>query len=437
MGRRGTYKFDRCITDPQHFINRYIDYAQERTDAAWDYHEAQAIILLSLATQGVYWRIAAVPGGLATNLYMLNHGRTSDAKKSTVMNIASEIQRKAMPGVDIPENFTPGALEELLEERSNRPAMLWADEFNGHLDKMHHQSYMAGMRGFLLSMYGKRNWKYQRVSKGKNKTKDMIEITNAHLCIVGNTTPAVTDTLKSSDIDDGFLARFAIIWPQDAPSLKGLRDMKCDDRAMEELTTWLRDIRDMVIQIAELEERYDGKYSTLIADNDAYDILDDYQRSVAKRNLGRDEQAQCMMQRLPVMALKISVLMAVGRPGKLMEDHITVTRQDAQWAVDIVRKWERWAELFVASMTRDILSKEINIVVAHLEANGGKASRTELARRLRITKFKLDELQLTMADRGLIYLREIRSSEGARPAMYWVTPEYLEKEEKAKEGDNA
>ena len=117
MGRRGGYKFTRCVTDPQHFINQYVDYAAERTDAAWDYHEAQAVMLLSLATQGIYWHIPAVPGGLATNLYMLNHGRTSDAKKSTVMNIASEVQRKAMPGVDIPENFTPGALEEILEDR--------------------------------------------------------------------------------------------------------------------------------------------------------------------------------------------------------------------------------------------------------------------------------------------------------------------------------
>lgn len=433
MGRTGTYKFERCITDPHHFINRYIDYAQERTDASWDYHEAQAIMLLSLATQGILWQIPAVPGGLGTNLYMLNHGRTSDAKKSTVMSIASEVQRRAMPGVDIPENFTPGALEELLEERSNRPAMLWADEFNGHLDKMHHQSYMAGMRGFLLSMYGKRNWKYQRVSKGKSKTKDMVEITNAHLCIAGNTTPAVTDTLKSSDIDDGFLARFAIIWPQDAPKLKGLRDMTYDEDARDTLSGWLRDIRDMVIQISELEDRSIGEYSTLVASDEAYDVLDEYQRDLSKRGPGRCEQTQCMMQRLPVMALKISVLMAVGRPGRLMADHITVTEEDAQWAVGIVRKWERWAELFVASMSRDILSKEINIAAAHLRENGGKASRTAMARRLRLTRFKLDEVQFTMADRGLIYMREIRSKDGARPAMYWITPEYLEREKKAKE----
>lgn len=428
--RRIDYKFKRCITDPSHFINKYVDYAQERTDAAWDYHEAQAIMLLSLATQGVLWKIPSSPGGLSTNLYIINHGRTSDAKKSTVMNIAREIQRGAMPGIDVPENFTPGALEEVLAEKPGCPSMLWADEFNGHLDRMHNQTYMAGMRSFFLSMYGKRNWTYQRVSKGKSKKKDMVEITNAHLCIAGNTTPAITDMLKSKDIDDGFLARFAIVWPQVAPAVKGLRDMSCDDDDKEMLTKWLRSIRDMCIQIAECEDRYPDSYSTITASDEAYDVLDNYQTKLAERNVNRDEQAQSMSQRLPAMSLKLAAIMAAGRHGLQMADHIAVTEEDAKWSVAIARKWEKWAVMFVASMAEDPLRREVQIAESVLKNNGGKASRTKLARKLRMRKYQLDELQLTMVDRGLIQLAEqLPDVKKGRPKLFWIVPGYCDEKE--------
>ena len=434
MARGSRYRFEFCVTDPGHFVNRYINYAKDRTDAPWDYHEAQALMLLSIATQGILWHLPAMPGGLSTNLYILNHGRTSKAKKSTAMKIAKEIQRKAMPGSDIPENFTPGALEEVMADHNGRPSMLWADEFNGHLERMHHQSFMAGLRSFLLTMYGEREWTYKRVNKGKNKTKeDMIRITDAHLCISGNTTPAIVDMLTPKDIDDGFLARFGIIWPQDIPSNKGLREMKCDEKERDFLVDWLKDMRDMVIDITDLEARNDGKYKAVVVEDEAYDVLDDYQVVLSDNADNNDEQTQSMTQRLCVMAMKISIMLAVGRPGRLLADHITITGEDAEWAVDIVSKWEKWAELFVSSMRKDTFQREIDIAAACLAGNNGRLSRTFIARRLRLSKYKLDELQLTMVDRGLINLREEKPDGNRKPTMYWLTPDFLERERQLNE----
>ncbi len=423
------YKFARCITDPNHFVNQYIDYAKDRTEASWDYHEGAAIALLSIATQGLLWKLPFIPGGLGTNLYMLNHGSTSRAKKSTVMDIAKEIQSLALPGFAVPENFTPGGLEEIMADHSGRAAVIWADEFNGHLEKMHSQSYMAGLRGFLLTMYGQKKWTYKRVSKGKNrKEEDSVVIDKAHLCLIGNTTPAIAETLKPRDIDDGFLPRFAVIWPQVYPPSKGLLEMDYSENSRDGLVIWLREIRDMIRQITDLEERNAGKYSAVIADEDAYKVFDKYQADLNQRMTGYDEQTQSMTQRLPVMALKLGMILSAGRVGKETSDHIDITKVDAEWAVSIAAKWEKWSCDFVASLRRDMLQREIDISLMMLYKNKGDLPRRIVARRLKVSKYKMDEIQMTMLDRGLIRAIEKNVDGSSKTTLCWMLPEKWEEE---------
>ena len=423
------YKFKRCITDPNHFVNKYIDYASDRTEAAWDYHEAMAFILLSIATQGILWHLPAMPGGLGTNLYMLNHGSTTRAKKSTVMDIAKEIQSKALPGLSIPENFTPGGLEEIMQDHCGRAAVLWADEFNGHLERMHSQAYMAGIRGFLLTMYGQKKWTYKRVSKGKNRNQeDTVVIEDAHLCLVGNTTPAVTETLQPKDIDDGFLPRFAIIWPKKFPPPKGLLDMSYSEEARDHLIHWLREIRDMAIQIVDVENRHPEFYSSVLADGGAIRVFDAFQREISNRADTYDDQSASMTQRLPVMALKLGILCSIGIPGKVTADHIDITDETAEWAVSVARKWEKWACAFVSSLRRDGMQREIDIALSAVRLGGGEVQRRDVARRLRVSKYKMDEIQMTMLDRGLIRIIEKSLNGSPRPTMFWVSPEKFEEE---------
>ena len=166
------YNFKRTITDPDHFVNRYIDYASQRTSAPWDYHEALALILLANVTRGLKWDLPSNPGGLRTNLFVILYGRSGTSMKSTAMKIAAQLLRLTLPGAELSSSFTPGALEEQMAERRNATSMVWFDEFTRTLDLMHHQSFMAGLRGFLLTMYGEEDYTYRRTSKGHGKKKE-------------------------------------------------------------------------------------------------------------------------------------------------------------------------------------------------------------------------------------------------------------------------
>ena len=423
------YDFKYTITDPNHFVNRYIRYAKDRTDAPWDYHEAQALVLLSVATQGILWQLPSTPGGVATNLYILNHGRTSKAKKSTVMKIAKEIQQDAMPGMVVPENFTPGALEEIMEEHNGRPAIIWADEFKGHLERMYKQSYMAGVRQFLLTMYGERDWDYRRVNKGKTRsTKDMIQIRNAHLCLVGNTTPAVTETLTTGDVSDGFLARFGIIWPKVFPPLKGLRDMSCNESEKLALTKWLREIRDMAIGISELEGREPETRSTVIAEDEALDVFDEFQFALSRRADRYDDLGQSITQRLPAMSHKVAILCAVGRPGRSTADHVSITKEDAEWATKMMEKWENWAIDFVSEMQCGKFHKEILRSMTILKQHGGRLERRHISHRLKKSKREIDEIQSTLIDQGLIYPEEVFVNGSVKSTLFWCMADQEEEE---------
>jgi hypothetical protein len=419
------YQYSHIVADPDHFIYRYICYAGQRTSAAWDYHEAAALMLLAAATQGIRWRIPAVAGGLKTNLYLIFHGRSSKTKKSTVMDIAEELLDMAMPHSKIPENYTPGAFEEILAEQSGRPSVMMADEFQGNLERMMHHSYMAGLKQMLLTLYSKDSWSYRRVSKGKNKDKDILTIEDCHLCIIGNTTPAVADLLQPKDILDGFLARFGIIYPGTMPRRFGLREMTEDVEEKNSLAAVLRNIRDTMIQIADVEDRHPDRYESVIVRDGAIDIFDKYEDEIESWGDKVDEMTQVMYARLPQMAWKVAMLISAGRPRMIASDHIEVTEQDAQWACTVVSKWRRWAARFVDGMTEEPMHKELSKINAMMNMNDGKVYRRDISRRLKLSKYKMDELELTMLDRGVIRIEEVKLDGSPKPTKVWVNPDYL------------
>jgi hypothetical protein len=419
-----------AIPDNEHFVNQYIRYASERTDASWEYHEALAFMLLALATQGIRWRIPAVPGGLRTNLYMLIHGRSTFSRKSTSMDIAASIQKRALPGIEIPPAFTPGAIEEIMSEHSSRPSIVWADEFTGILEKMHHQTWMAGMRAFFLTMYGKSDWEYRRTSKGTGKKKevDRVIITDSHLCLAGNTTTTLTSRMRPEDIDDGFLARFSVIWPTSAPPKKGIADMSNDSFKQACLVKFLMDLRDMVCNLNNAVDKFPDAVVLDIAP-EVIPIIDDFQNKLEEHGTRQEESVQIMLQRVADMSLKLCVLVGAGHPERLHGEKIVVTGEDARCACEVADKWRIWAGKFVDSMTADPLERQAFRVTLLLKRHGGELTRSKVARAMRMRKFHLDELQSTMLDRGVLRTEERNVGNSGRPTLFWSLPETLKEEE--------
>src|SRR5262245_56808494 len=122
------YAFDAAFAR-DHFVGAYTAYAARLTDAAHEYHEAAALVLLAMVTPDIRARFKPFPKGLRTNLYISLLGSTSISRKSTAKDIGVDLLMRMMPHALLSLKTTPEAFAAQLQKRP-RQATLWAvDEF--------------------------------------------------------------------------------------------------------------------------------------------------------------------------------------------------------------------------------------------------------------------------------------------------------------------
>ena len=420
------YNFQRHIPNPDHFVNRYIDYASMRSDAPWDYYEVLALVLLSAATEGMKFMLPSTPGGIRTNLYVILYGPSTFARKSTSMEHALELQLATLPGAQLSNSFTPGSLEEQLAERPHHPSIVWSDEFTRIVEQMHNQNWMSGLRGLLLTMYGKADHTYRRTSKGSGskKQEDSVIISDSHLCVVGNVTPAIQRHLKPSDIEDGFMARFAIVAPTEKPPRKGLMDMYDDRKMFNSLQGHLHRVRACVNQIKTKETGV-----TVTLDPDAVVEVDRFQAELTESSTsGSDENGAIMLKRVCDMVIKVAMLVAAGEMDTSTTVTLNVTREHVLSACGITRKWASWGVNFAAGLAEKDDERELRRIVSYLRGNDGRATRAQIGQSLRMSKWTLDQLMLTLMDRGMLLEEMQKTDDSKRMRRFWVLRNYEKQE---------
>jgi len=417
------YEYYHCIRNPDNFIRKYIEYARKLSDAPWDFHEGMALFLLSCITHGLKLYIPSHPYGLRTNMYMIFYGESHKSRKSTAMNRGRFILNRVAPWCELPENFSPGGLEEALAERPGEATALISDEFAFHLEKMMKAQYMTGVRGFLLTMYNQEKWKYKRTSKGSKKEEDVVLIEDAHLGIVGNLTPAICGSLTERDMMDGFLGRFVFINPEKKPPRIPLDEFVEEDIQARE---WLIDYMRKVLQFCDnmkAARQANDKFFPVKMTKPALKVIDAFQEKVENYK-SVNSSVTTMIQRVTDYCIKTSILIAAGEFDPEIAALLTVRPEHARQAVKLCNKWMRWATTVGEALGRnpfeDKIQRALNAIAAH-----GIMPRSIVARTLHFTKPELDIIQSTLIDRGLIYLTQAKKKGSHKPTLLWRFHDYV------------
>ncbi len=336
---------------PGHFVTSWIDHFGRQCDAAREYHEGAALVARAQATPSLTARISGSPDGLRTNLYVLFIGRAGITRKSTAKDYAVATLRRALPQVLLPEQMTQESFVESLT-KCNNGAALWAiDEFTDTLSKMLNVTYLAGMRGILLEMNARTNYKYRRVSKTVKATKkdgddpivkraeDFFCIDNVTFSLIGCATDTIFRSLDNTAIGSGLLTRFAIIMPESKPPR--LPQYALTDDAIPS---------SFVVRLHEISKRTAAQTVAF-----APDVLRRIDEAIDKPI---DEAAdRCQMTvRVGVMARKVAMLSAAGRKPAFGDcvhtPSLVVTLEDAEAAIKVVTRWIGYAEAFEARTDR-------------------------------------------------------------------------------------
>lgn len=408
------YRFD-AVFPPEHFIERYVEYARQRTDAAWEYHEGAACMLLAAATPGIRARLSAWPNGLATNLYVVLVGDSTVSRKSTAMGMGKAMLQAmapmGFPSPVFPDHFSEAAMLEQLALRSAHPSVWCPDELGQVLEDIEKKPQL---KDALLTLYDSPpsydNARHSKRVQGEAKAvEDFDRVQKPHWNILGATTPAVFDSLSTRTVQSGLLPRFAYVWPEQRPPRMGLREstpsMEAEFNALtfylKQLATWTQTVRDAV---------------EVVFTPGTIEALDRFMVEVEERD-------ETILARLPAVAVKLAMLSALGEEIPSVP-RVVIEPRDVERAIQLARKWMRSAERFGNEIGGyDIherkFQQRISKALAFVRDHGGQASRRDVMRHMRISAKDLDELQRTLIDMGEIAIPQPEQT-GGRPSLTWV-----------------
>lgn len=386
------YSFEvSTAADPEHLLSRYIGWASSLTDSPVEYHELSGITLLSMALHSVKAILGPHPDGLQANLYGLVIGDPGKSRKTTATGFARRIAEDFLPDSTVSNWHSPEGFVQELAEQSHKPVLLSIDEFAGYADKLHHQKYLAGQMGLLLSAYTSEPLKYRRSKKGDGQKHEFVA-DDVGLNILACCTPgALFGNLTLADVQSGLLPRFAVAWPEGKPPRKPFYKIQ-DARTTE---------RNIIIARLNELRQWSAPGRRAVFEGDSLKMID---HNVAwVENVGEhDEALASMVQRLPTMLIKLCMCIAAGRQDVTTRDALVITPQDVEDALPILGRWIGGAERFAQELTASSHERLVRRALTLLRDRGGRATRSDISRTLRESSDVLDRLEETLRERRYI-----------------------------------
>ncbi len=188
------------------WLEQYVDYAKDTTDAPIEFHRFVGLGVLSAALGNqVYFRFGDL--NIYPNLWVILLAPSSAFRKSTAIGIGKRVLSHACPEVILPNEFTQEKLLQVLQQQPQGIFILY--EFmtlSGLLEK----DYMSGTKAFLTEIFDNPPV-YTRKTMSNN-----IEIQKPCVSVLAaTTTDWFLERAKEGDLYGGFLPRFVYV-----PALK-------------------------------------------------------------------------------------------------------------------------------------------------------------------------------------------------------------------------
>lgn len=399
------------------FLEKYVAYAKQLTDAPTIYHYGCAFAVLSTVV-GPFVHEPLLKS--KANLWILLLGPTTIYRKTTCLNIARMLLLEVDEELIIAADFSPQGLLAEFAEANGRAGMLLKDEASGLFHSIRRQDFMSGTKEWLIKLYDGESF-YRRLRKERYGVKNPYFV-----WLGGAVTTKLMEALTEEDIYSGLMVRFILIQPENRGPYKPLQ---------YETATMDWEKIELLKRLSAIEERIALNWtmnvgsSFLSGRNDLTFVL----RSRALKRFNHfvhrleregegDPIAERINSRTGPLALKLMMLFGC--------DHwVQVRRASNTVLVDlpILVKSLYWADLFrhynLSILTDVGTSRRERLwgrILDHVKASPG-TSRGELMRRFKLSSADMNTMRDSLVDRGVIRV-EIRidgSKRGRNPELYY------------------
>jgi hypothetical protein len=398
------------------FIERYIQWATDLSDAAPQYHQAGAFVLLSAIVSGAL-RLPTSFGMVIPNLWFMILADTTLTRKTTSMRIAMNVLEEVMPNAIMATDGSVEGILSALRERARVPSIYLRDEFAGLLDAMSHKDYMAGMAETFTKLYDGDSLK--RVLR-----KEEIAIKHpVFIMYTAGTKTRIQNLLTESHIDSGFIPRFIFITAvADRDRVRPVGPPKpIDVESRTKITDELFDIN-FRYNSPRLVVSNDGQNSGNMKPQfdaeltpEAWTRYNEFETTLTNSALdtGLDHLTP-VYDRLAKSTLKAALLIAASRQGH-DSSTVEVTKEDIIHAIYYCRHWHMYASEIVNSIG-DSQDERVMKQIHEFVLNTGElgVTRAEIMRRYKLDSRRAELLLTTLSQRHSI----VANSTSGQPRYY-------------------
>lgn len=383
------------------FVERYMQWASGLGDAAPQYHQAGALIILSSILSGRVLLPTSF-GNIIPNLWFMLLADSTLSRKTTSMDIAMDLLIEVDSDAIL---ATDGSIEGLLQglsTRPGRPSVFLRDEFSGLLESMTKKDYMAGMAEMLTKLY---DGKFQK----RLLRKDPIEIREPVLILfTGGIRTRIQQQLSLDHVSSGFIPRFIFLTAKtDLKRVKPLGPPSIRDLGVrDELLGEIRRMHAHYTQTVDVSVEGAGVhiapprrwYAELTPEawarfNEFEAVLND-----AAVKSDREDIIAPVYARLGMSTLKTAVLLAAS---ETREDTISVELIHILHAIHFATKWREYAIEVVNGAGSTESERQLERVYRTIERNPG-VSRSALMQSFHLTARAADQIFQTLEQRGMI-----------------------------------
>ncbi len=387
------------------FVERYINWACQLTDAPRQYHESGAFILLSALLAGSV-RLPTSFGSIIPNLWFMILGPSTITRKTVSMNLAMrllyDVDDRALLATD-------GSVEGILvgmRDRPRQPSIFLRDEFTGLLEAIAHRDYMAGFAEQLTKLYDGEALK-------RLLRKETIDIRDPIFIMYVGGIKSKTQMMITEDlVMGGFLPRFIIISGEaDINNMKEMgppRETFDDGRdiikneLIDMFNHYSKETR--VSRNGESLGKVKNEYLVELT-KDAWKRYNEYERELMQTalNTGLDYLIPTY-DRLAKSTLKVSMLLAASTQR---DDKVIVDVEDIIHAIYYAKNWREHMNEVVGGIGKTFDERIMDRIYYTVAQAQFGASRADIMNIFHLDAKKADLMLKTMEQRQMISLTDV------------------------------
>src|SRR3990172_8775230 len=194
----------RMVQRRETFVERYINWATSLTDAAPQYHQAGAFIILSSIVAGAV-QLPTSFGNIRPNMWFMLLADTTLTRKTTAMDIGMDLLYEINPDAIMANDGSAEGILTALKSRARRPSIYLRDEFTGLLQAIAHKEYMAGMAEHFTKLYDGKS------IKRLLRKEEIIVNDPVFIIFAGGIKTKTQNLLTEEHINSGFIPRFVFL----------------------------------------------------------------------------------------------------------------------------------------------------------------------------------------------------------------------------------